>query len=173
MYTAPDVPLTAVLARAPSGRAGFFHTVRTMRALVREWRTSPAMISAAVQLVYLHPPKDSHAEIGALFEFVRDSVRYVRDVHEVETLATPLITWQRKAGDCDDKATLLATLAESIGYPTRFALAAFDGGDYSHVWVQIMADDGWIDADPTEHQPLGWSPAETATRTWLESIGVA
>lgn len=140
-----------------------------MRALVQEWRTDPAIISQAVSVIYTTPPKDTLSEIDALHAFVRDSIRYTRDVHQVETLCTPLMTLTRRVGDCDDKATLLAALAESVGYPTRFVMGDCEGAGYSHVWVQLLSDEGWVDADATEAQPLGWTPECLAT--WTEPVG--
>ncbi len=131
-----------------------------MRALVNQWRTNSEIINTANATIFLTPAKDTHAEVTAIFEFVRDNIRYTRDVLNVETICTPLMTITRRVGDCDDKSTLLATLAEAVGYPTRFVIGSFDGTcNYSHVWVQILTDDGWIDADACEeNEPLGWAP---------------
>jgi transglutaminase-like putative cysteine protease len=90
---------------------------------------------------------------------VRDSIRYTRDVFGVETICNPLLTIQRKVGDCDDKTTLFATLAECVGYPTRFVMAGYWGSkDYEHVYCQVFANGEWLDADTTEKQMLGYSP---------------
>ena len=64
----------------------------------------------AVQLVRRAPPKDWQREIEALFNFVRNNVRYVRDIHAVETVQTPAKTLEFRAGDCDDMVTLLAAM---------------------------------------------------------------
>lgn len=161
MYLPPDIPLTVTSARMPSGRAGALRTIRAMRGLVNLWRTDPGMISLAVSTIFLQPSKDSASELTAIFEYVRDHIRYTRDVLDVETLNTPPMTVARRVGDCDDKATLLATLAESVGYPSRFVMAAFhDSPGFSHVWVQLLDDSGWVDADATEeNESLGWCPS--------------
>lgn len=170
MYTPPDVALTATLARAPRGTAGVFHTLRVMRGLIDEFKKTADMIGAAVGIVFLVPEKDELSEVRALFEFVRDSVRYTRDVNGVETVANPAITLHRKVGDCDDKTTLFATLAEAIGYPTRLVMAGyFDSPDFEHVYCQVLTSDGWIDADTTEPYPLGFAPP-APTRLFVESI---
>lgn len=169
MKTAPHHPFTATLAGAPNGRAGAFHTIRTMRALVNRARVDPMMIQAATSIIYLAPQRDQLAEVNALFEFVRDDIRYVRDVVGIETLADPRITLRRMVGDCDDQSTLLATLAEAVGYPTRFVMAGYRSPSvFDHVYVQVLAGGQWIDADPTEDGPLGYAPPG-AVVTWIES----
>ena len=141
------------------GRAGIFHTLKLMRNLVNDFKSRLEMIQLATRLVGFVAPKDELGEVNELFLFVRDKVRYIRDVLHVETLATPTVTLARRAGDCDDKTTLLATLCESIGYPTHFVVAGYtDPKTFEHVYLQIFAAEQWINADPTEYKPLGWAP---------------
>lgn len=148
------------MAPTPTGRAGVFHTLRLMRGLVERYKTDPRIIQTAATLLFTTPERIERAEVSALFEFVRDHIRYVRDVHGVETLANPVLTLARQIGDCDDQATLLATLCEAVGYPSRFVAAAYHSEDFEHVFVQIFADGNWIDADPTERGSLGYSPPD-------------
>lgn len=142
----------------PAGDGGVFHTLRIMRQMVREFRTDPVILQAARSTIFLTPEKSRPHEVAALFAFVRDSIRYVMDVHEVETLSTPVKTLQARVGDCDDQVTLLATLLESVGYPTRFVIAAYDEpGQWQHVYLQTWIGE-WLDMDPTERNPIGWAP---------------
>lgn len=169
MWLAPTPHFTATLAAAPSGRAQVFDTLKRMRRLITKGRTDPRVLQAATTIVYLTPPKDRPAELRALFEYVRDNIRYQQDVHGVETLAEPHITLARRVGDCDDQATLLCALAESIGYPSRLVVAAYDGGDFEHVYCQLFDGTRWIDCDTTERGELGYSPPG-ATRVYIEPI---
>ena len=67
----------------------------------------------------------------------------------------------RQVGDCDDKSTLLATLFECAGYPTRFVLAGYTyPGVFEHIYVQVFAGGDWINADATEPQALGFAPPD-------------
>jgi hypothetical protein len=160
VYLPPTIPhLSGTLTRAPAGRAAPFHTLRVMRQLINEYKKHVAIIDTAIQIVFLVPEKDEMSEISTLFNFVRDNIRYTRDVYGVETLANPLITLQRKVGDCDDKTTLFATLAEAIGYPTQLVMAGYFGSpDYEHVYCRVLTSQGWLDADTTEKFPLGFAP---------------
>lgn len=157
MYVAPHVPLLGRLYTVPSGYAGIRATLACMRKMVNDWRTAPEIVSAARSIVFMEPAKDAVAEASALYRYVRDSVRYVQDVLGVETLATPIITLHTRSGDCDDQATLLATLLESIGYPTRFVVAGYsDPGIFEHVYLQVCIDGEWISCDTTERETFGW-----------------
>lgn len=93
-----------------------------------------------------------------LHAFVRDAIRYVRDIRGVETLHTPERVLKQRAGDCDDKAMLLVALLESIGHTARFRAVGFLPGVFSHVLVDVMLGGEWVAAETTEPVELGWSP---------------
>lgn len=169
MWLAPTPRFTATLAAAPAGRAQVFDTLRRMRRYITKGRTDARILQAATNIVYLTPPKDKPAELRALFEYVRDCIRYQQDVHGVETLAEPHITLARGVGDCDDQATLLCALAEAIGYPTRLVAAAYESGEYEHVFCQVFDGSRWIDCDPTERGAMGYSPPG-AVRLHFEAL---
>ncbi len=161
MQLAPQPLLHGTRLSLASGLAGIRQTLDAMRALVRTYRTAPELRQTATTLVTLAPQKDGDAEVGAIYEFVRDHIRYVRDVNEVETLMTPAITLAARHGDCDDQVTLLATLLEAVGYPTRFIAAGYhDPGMVEHVYLQAFVNGGWLDLDPTEPYGMGWAPPD-------------
>jgi hypothetical protein len=160
MYLPQSPSLSGAVVMIPDGTPGIHATLRAMRQLVRDYRTSVEIRGVALSLLALTPPKDATAEIVALFEFVRDRIRYVGDVLDVETLTTPDKTLALAAGDCDDKAVLLAALLESVGYITRFVVAGYNIPDvFEHVFVQAMLPDGcFISLDPTEDESAGFEP---------------
>lgn len=160
MKLAPIVELSGVRAYLPNGEAGAHQTIRLMRSLVDQFKTDMAIRNAATTAIFMTPARNALHEIDALFSFVRDHVRYVRDVHEVETLMTPDKTLALRLGDCDDQSVLLATLLESVGYPTRFVAAGFTlPGQLEHVYLQVDVGE-WVDLDPTENHGLGWAPPD-------------
>jgi transglutaminase-like putative cysteine protease len=103
------------------------------------------------------PQKDFTGEARRLFEFVRDQIRYVKDIDGVETLHPADWVLQIQAGDCDDKAILLAALLLSIGHTPRFIAVSFAPGEFSHVWVQDYLNDAWVDLETTEPFSFGKS----------------
>lgn len=164
MMQAPQIALFTRSLTYSNGVRGVAQTLGIMRRLVREGRIDPLIRSAATSLVYLTPEKDPGAEILAIFDHVQNRVRYVSDIHEVETLSTASKTLQGQIGDCDDKSVLLAALLEAIGYPTRFVVAGYSvPGQLEHVYLQVLCDDEWIDCDPTEPHPIGWAAPDAVT----------
>lgn len=102
--------------------------------------------------------RDYDGEIRALFSFVRDNVRYIRDIRGVETVQTPRKTLEYMQGDCDDQSVLLASLIESIGGQAQFVAVGSMPGIYSHVYVEARTAKGqWVALDPIVRVPVGWS----------------
>jgi transglutaminase-like putative cysteine protease len=160
MMLAPAPTLSGTITQIADGVAGVDQTIRTMRELVNNCKTDLRIREAATSVIFIQPEKVAHYEIEALFNFVRDSIRYVRDVHGVETLMAPPTTLAVRLGDCDDQACLLACMLESVGYPSRFVVAGYDAGVFEHVYLQAWDGSQWIDLDPTEPQPMGWAPPD-------------
>lgn len=140
------------------GRAGTIETLKLMTQLVKEGKKAPAIRNQALFLIQDLHQKDFPGEINALFEFVRDDIRYVMDINNVETVHMPEIVLAKRAGDCDDKSILLASLLESIGHPTRFKAIAMSLDDFCHVYVQTRLGPRWVSLDATEDHPMGWEP---------------
>lgn len=151
-------------AQYSNGMRGVAQTIAVMRALVNQGRINPAIRAAAAGIVFLTPEKDPGSEVGAIFDHVQNRIRYLSDVNDVETIATAEKTLAVKYGDCDDKSILLASLLESIGYSTRFVVAGYSTpGVVEHVYVQVCADDEWVDLDATEQHPMGWAAPDPVT----------
>lgn len=142
-----------------------------MRAMVNDSKIQSPIIETAQSLIGLTPQHNPRTEVETLFKFARDEVRYMRDVHGVETLTEPVYVLQRLSGDCDDKATLLGALLEAVGYPVRFVLAGYTPGlrEYEHVYLQALVDDEWITLDPSVEQPMGYE-VPGAVLYWRELI---
>jgi len=158
MMLAPTPRLSGQIVALADGMRGIEQTLGTMRQLVNEFRTNLDIRQTATATIFLTPEKNQLAEANALFELVRDGIRYTRDINGVETISTPLMTLQGRLGDCDDQVVLLATLLESVGYPTRFVVAGYNyPGELEHVYLQALLDGQWIDMDPTEHYQMGWA----------------
>ncbi|MDE2019669.1 MAG: transglutaminase domain-containing protein [Patescibacteria group bacterium] len=104
-------------------------------------------------------------EIRALFEFVQNEIRYVRDIHNVETIHFPEVILENSQGDCDDKAVLLGAVLESIGHPVRLVAVGFRPGVYSHVYLETrFGKNGWLPLDATEPYSMGWKPKNIVER---------
>jgi transglutaminase-like putative cysteine protease len=166
----PSVHYNATLQAAPSGPSGNFHTLRLMRVLIKAGKVDPMVMRAAHSIIYTQPERDEIGEAAALYDYVRDHIRYVKDVHGVETLCAPAMTLQRMIGDCDDQTMLLCALAEAAGYPTRLVMGAYSSDAFEHVFCEIHAAGQWYACDPTERAAhFGWSPPDPV-RLFVESV---
>lgn len=156
------------LGSLPSGPAGTTETLRLMRELAQQYKSDPAVRGLALELVRPLSPRDWRGELKAVFEYVRDRIRYVHDIAGVETLQTPPATIELEAGDCDDKSTLLAALLASIGHRSRFVAVGYrQPNDYQHVYVEAAHEDKWIPMDATVSRPFGWRPRDAVARMSL------
>jgi transglutaminase-like putative cysteine protease len=147
----------------PPGRAGTMKTLELMRRLVRDGSHDMSVRSRAHQVLRSRGVQshDYAGELDAVFTFVRDGVRYVRDPVGLETLQSARNTLRTGMGDCDDKATLLASMLRSIGHPAdlRFRVIGTNplSGAFGHVYVVARLGGKRIPLDPTrEGTALGW-----------------
>ena len=160
MNLAPSPTLNGHVIPMSGGYAGIVQTLAIMRRMVRECRTNPIIRQAATNTIFLTPEKDQWSEAEAIFNYVRDHIRYVRDVLDVETLSTPMMTLAGRVGDCDDQTMLLAAMLESVGYVTRFVIEGYNApGRFDHVYLEAQVNHQWIPMDPTEPNGMGWRPA--------------
>lgn len=125
---------------------------------MKDYKTNIKIRETALDLVKHLPQKRWASEADALFVFVRDRIRYVRDVNEVETVATPVKTLEYGQGDCDDKTVLLAALLEAIGHPTAFVAVGYAPQTFSHVYLQTKINKKWVGMETTEQWPMGARP---------------
>ena len=133
-----------------------------MREFVRAYKKIPTVRDFAAKLIAHVPQKDFSGEAEAFHNWVRDHIRYMRDIRGVETVQTPAATIRLGYGDCDDKATLLATLLEATGHPTCFVAVGLQPGRYQHVFVETLIGKKWVTLDTTEPRPAGWRPPKIA-----------
>lgn len=150
--------------QAPSGVAGAHHTLRVMRQLINAAKLDVEIISAATSCAFNAPERDAAAECAAVFGWVRDGVRYQMDPAGVEALCEPRVTLARRVGDCDDKTTLLCSMFEALGYPTRLIMAGYSRpGWFEHVYCAVLCAGEWFACDATEYQSFGWEPPNPVT----------
>lgn len=137
-----------------------------MRLMLRQAKKDDDLRQLAAMVVGGIEPKDWCGEVAALFDFIKKTVRYLRDVTYCETLATPWQTIEQGFGDCDDQALALASLLESVGYDTRFtAMSFWPNPQPSHIMAEVLLGSDWVSGpvvslDTTEDRPMGWRPPD-------------
>lgn len=161
----------------PGGAAGTRETLERMKKIVwnsiKDKKHGAFLRGLAIKITLNAgcKTKEYRCEAKAIFEWVRDRLKWIRDTRGYETLQYPYRTIEFGAGDCDDLSIVLATFALVIGMPAGFrAIAAnpTNKNNYSHVYVMLNPNgDGktWVAADPTvKTAAFGWeSPVRYKT----------
>lgn len=151
------------LVRVPRGKLGTLESARLIAQLIAEGAKDFCVRQKAIEIFRCRGvrPKDRWGEILALFEWVRDNIRYTRDIFQVETLHTARRLLELRAGDCDDMTILLGAMLKSTGHPVRLCLAGFQRRFphlYSHIYPEVRIGRRWVAIDATMHHPIGWAP---------------
>lgn len=151
------------LGRIPRGYAGTRKTVGLICRLIRQGAKDFCVRQTAIDILLRNRirPKDYRGEIRALFDWVRNNIRYTRDIFRVELLHTARRLLELRAGDCDDMTILLGAMLKSVGHPVRLALVGFNPGKkklFTHIYLEVLYKGWWISLDPTVQRPMGWAP---------------
>lgn len=153
MYRAMDGPSVS-LSSLPSGDTGIKKTVANMQAMTEQAAHDPRVRSAVILALNMKGIASHHlpAQTEAWFEYIRDQIRFINDPVGVEWLQAPWYTLAVGAGDCDDRAMLLAAGLRSMGIPARFKIVAADPRrpqSFSHVYVVANVAGREVSLDPT------------------------
>jgi len=159
-----ETPTISNLREIGDGSRGILDTLKLMRSVVRQGKKSLRVRTLTAALVNGSRQKDYADEARKIQAFVRDQIRYVRDIRGIETLQTPEKTLEFDYGDCDDKSILAATMLEVVGHPTRFVAMGLNGGAFCHVYVETKLGTKWVGVETTEPVNFGWTPPGVTSR---------
>ncbi len=128
--------------------AGDFGVRRTLRLMARMARRPELSVERFARGAVTEAGGVLGVALGRLFRFVRDSVQNRRDPPGVELVQAPRLTLEdRPAGDCDDKATLLAALFRALGVRVRFVAIDTTGERFDHVYLEAQVGGLWMPFD--------------------------
>jgi len=139
-------------------------TMKIMWELARFGSKLPEIITLSRELVY-HIPTEQNKnnytlEVKAVYEFVKNNIRYTRDILDIETLQSAEVTLNYRSGDCDDHAILSGALLLSLGHPIQFVAVALKNQNWErfcHVFVETRIGRTWVALDTTiPEKPMGW-----------------
>ena len=104
-------------------------------------------------------PVIRRSKVEAVWDWVRNNIRFVRDIRGIETVATAARTLDIGQGDCDDSSVLISSLLESLSHPTRFVAVGFRPGQLSHVFTETRMGDRWVPLETSvDGGFIGWYP---------------
>lgn len=134
----------------PEDDAGTTQTIAAMQERIDQGRRSAKVQGTAVRITSHVKSFDQLGQIRAICEWTRRNIRFRNDPVGSEALRTPDLTLEWKAGDCDDYATLIAALLESLGIRTRLVAAATNPrhpAAFTHVWPEALLKGRWLACD--------------------------
>jgi hypothetical protein len=150
-------------APLPKGYPGTMTTARYIIELIKRGAKDFSVRQKAINIYrgYGVKPKNYLGEISALFDWVKNNVRYTKDIFKVELLHSARRMLQLRAGDCDDMTILLGAMLESTGHKVRLVLVGSNPKrrkQFSHIYLETEHMGQWIPLDPTMNKPPGWAP---------------
>lgn len=131
-------------------------TLGHMRRMVEAGARDAEVRAAAIDALQRAGAASHNAtsQLAALFRFVRDQIFFVADPIGIQVVQSPRYTLERGAGNCTQRAVLLAALARSVGIPTDLRFRAIAANPrfprtFSHVYVVATVGGRPIPLDPT------------------------
>ena len=77
-----------------------------------------------------------------VWQFVKRNLRYQADLPGHERVKSPGALYSSGHGDCKSFSIAEGALLRAFGIPYRYRFAAYEPGDYTHVYLVARLDDG-------------------------------
>jgi len=152
-----------------TGDQAIYNTVTKMKDIIVQSSKNIYVREWAKKIVARVEVNDKQGEVEAVYNFVRDHVRYTKDPLGFEYLQTPPVLLEdirlciegkgdRPTGDCDDMTLLSLSLLKSIGYQTAIKVVSFaPDKKFGHVYGLVKLGYEWVPVDCVRpDQSLGW-----------------
>ncbi|NPB07561.1 MAG: transglutaminase domain-containing protein [Aquificae bacterium] len=138
-------------------------TVEIIKRFIKEYTKDPRLHLLVAEIIRDCPSKAYSCYLRRIVDFVKRSVKYVKDPQKLETLRSPIRTLELGFGDCDDHTILAGTLLRIAGFPVKIVLGDTNhDGRYEHVFIEAyVPGKGWVVVDTTARKPLSPKPYPT------------
>ena len=134
-----------------SGNQATIHTLRKMRVLVNKYKKHPAFFQISPKIFFEIDGRDFERLFKKIYDFVLNTIRYQKDVFNIEVIKSPIRTLEQRFGDCDDMSILIMALGEFLGYQSRGVLVSNrKDRKFHHVFAQLRGSEIWYTLDPVE-----------------------
>lgn len=141
------------------GDRGTAETIARIRKLVHQGMTDQFINRTAIGIVRAAGIQqfDFVGEIKAIYEWVKQNIRFTKDIAGVETLRTAREILLVRAGDCDDiNSILLSSLLGTIGHDVRLVTISSDPDAprvFSHIYIEVEMGGQWVPLDSARRDP--------------------
>lgn len=87
---------------------------------------------------------DDYDTLHAIWHFVKQNVRYVRDKVGHEVIQLPGALWRGRRGDCKSFSVFIGSLLKNLGYKYRYRVAFYNPSepDSGHIYPIVKLPDG-------------------------------
>lgn len=141
------------------GDRGTAQTIARIRKLVHQGMTDQFVNRSAIQIVRGAGIQqfDFAGEVKAIYEWVKQNIRFTKDIAGIETLRTAREILLVRAGDCDDiNSILLSSLLATIGHDVRLVTISSDPEAprvFSHIYIEVEMGGQWVPLDSARRDP--------------------
>jgi len=154
-YTALNMGFYPVSSGVLEGKVNNIQEeINLLKSIVEDAKKNPYFRQLATQIINSFPcqHKNYDCYVYAIAKWVKENIKYIKDITGYETLQTPENTLKIGGGDCDDHAILVATLLNAIGVKTAFKIVG-ENGRYKHIYVIATTPKGkkWVVDTTEEH----------------------
>ena len=177
----PALTVPVSLSWIPGGSWGSLSTLAAMRTLARRAASHPDTVALLRSILSDRWPADLWERAVMVRDWMASHVVFLSDPEAVSLAAGGSVRVDdyvrdpvgeqypqlRRSGvirgDCDDAASLGATLGRAAGLPARLRVVSFDPSEprpYTHVFAELLTPRGWLDLDITRRNG---SPRVTRT----------
>lgn len=149
--------------------------MRIIIGLVRQGQVDPTVRAWVSEVLtrrcgdrWCVPEKDRTAEIRAIFEAIRERVRYTGDVWSTDTYQAARHVLKHRTADCDDFSILGASCLLAVGIPvTLVVIQTTQSDDWDHIYLRAGdGNGGLMGFDASMDHPAGWeAPPSIVKRT--------
>lgn len=149
--------------------------MRIIIGLIRQGQVDPSVRAWVSEVLtrrcgdtWCTPEKDRSAEIRAIFDAIRERVRYTGDVWSTDTYQAARHVLKHRTADCDDFTILGASCLLSVGIPvTLVVIQTTESDDWDHIYLRAgNGKGGFTGFDASMHHPVGWeAPSSIVRRT--------
>jgi len=155
--TSQAEPVRVQRITIPNGNAGIMVSAGKIVDLIREYSGNQERVRfLAEDITRGCKSKDYLCNAKTIYEWMLRNIKWDRDPDGKEMLRSPIVTLDRRVGDCDDHTILIGSLLKSMGMPVRIVLIAsrsYRPDIYNHVLVETLAPVNgklqWIAIDTT------------------------
>lgn len=152
-----------------TGDQAIYNTVAKMKSIIHQSSRNPYIREWAGNIISRVEVNNKAQEAEAVYNFVRDNLRYTKDPLGYEYIQTPIVLLEsigqyrsgqgeRPVGDCDDCTVLSLSLLKSIGFNTAIKVVSFrENKKYGHVYGMVQIGHDWVPIDCVRPDAtMGW-----------------